>query len=183
MPLRLDLAGLRFGRLTAIRLVKSGKVGAHWECRCDCGGVKIVALSNLRQGRTHSCGCLQREFISARWHDLRASSWRHGETIPKMTPEYRAWGNMIQRCEYPRARGFENYGGRGIKVCPQWRADYRQFLADLGRRPSPQHSLDRFPDNDGNYEPGNVRWATKGEQNRNQRRGHNESSPRAPPRD
>lgn len=75
---------------------------------------------------------------------------------------------MIHRCENPRQKDFKNYGARGIRVCPEWRADYLAFLAELGRRPSPAHSVDR-KDNDGDYEPGNVRWATKSEQRQNQR--------------
>lgn len=80
------------------------------------------------------------------------------------TPEYRAWAGAIERC-----KRHENYAGRGITVCAEWRNSFEAFYAHVGPRPSPAHSLDRFPDNDGNYEPGNVRWATRTQQNRNRR--------------
>lgn len=93
----------------------------------------------------------------------------HGESFgnANRTPEYVAWTNIIQRCENASVPGFERWGGRGIRVCDRWRESYESFLADMGRRPSPKHSIDRFPDNDGNYEPGNCRWATDVEQARN----------------
>jgi hypothetical protein len=76
---------------------------------------------------------------------------------------------MIERCHNPSHVNFEGYGGRGIKVCDRWRAAFLNFLADVGDRPSARHSIDRFPNNDGNYEPGNVRWATRRQQARNKR--------------
>lgn len=94
---------------------------------------------------------------------------RHREsTWAASTVEYAAWTRMIRRCENPRHRAYPYYGGRGIRVCARWRASYAAFLADMGRRPSPRHQLDRI-DNEGHYEPGNVRWATREEQQRNTR--------------
>jgi hypothetical protein len=90
---------------------------------------------------------------------------KHGESGRFATSEYRIWRNMIQRCEWPRAIKYHMYGARGIRVCPAWRADYVTFIRDVGRRPTPRHSLHRI-DSAGNYEPANVRWATPEEQNR-----------------
>lgn len=95
----------------------------------------------------------------------------HGHTVNRRrSPEYRAWHAMQQRCYYTKGQAFPRYGGRGIRVCDQWRGrkGFVQFLADIGPKPSPKHSIDRI-DNDGNYEPGNCRWATATEQNRNKR--------------
>jgi hypothetical protein len=85
------------------------------------------------------------------------------------SPEYSAWQGMRSRCFNPAATGFVHYGARGITVCERWRNSFENFLADMGRRPSARHSLDRI-DNDGDYEPGNVRWATQAEQTAN--KGH-----------
>ncbi len=83
--------------------------------------------------------------------------------------EYNAWAGMIQRCFNENDPSYHRYGGRGITVAPTWRASFAAFLVDVGPKPSPEHSLDRYPNNDGNYEPGNVRWATRAEQLRNKR--------------
>lgn len=91
---------------------------------------------------------------------------RHGGTG---TPEYECWCAMKQRCCNQRNPAFPRYGGRGVTICERWRRSFSEFLADMGPRPSMQHSLDRHPKNDGNYEPGNVRWATDTEQARNTR--------------
>ena len=86
--------------------------------------------------------------------------------------EYRAWANMKQRCNNPKDKDYKDYGGRGIKVCDRWLHNFENFLADMGKRPSPQHSIDRYPNNDGNYEPSNCRWATQIEQAQNRRKSH-----------
>lgn len=85
-----------------------------------------------------------------------------------LEPEYLSWVRMQRRCYEPKYKGYKDYGGRGITVCEAWLKDYRAFIADMGRKPSPKHSLDR-KDNNGNYEPGNCRWVTKETQNRNRR--------------
>lgn len=96
--------------------------------------------------------------------------FRHGDTSGgRNTPEFTSWSKMISRCYCPTSPRFENWGGRGITVCDEWRSNYSAFLQYMGRKPSPSHSLDRFPNLDGNYEPGNVRWATPEEQSRNRR--------------
>lgn len=170
MPRLIDLTGKRFGRLTVICRAKaaSGFKSVFWLCSCDCGAEKEIRGQNLRHEESHSCGCLQAELAAKRGHQLMKT---HGESngLSGLTPEYRSWTSMISRCENPKATGYKNYGGRGISVCQRWRESYERFLADMGRRPSIRHTLDRYPNNDGNYEPTNCRWATKSEQRINQR--------------
>jgi hypothetical protein len=126
-----------------------------WKCRCRCGIEREVFAFSLINGRSESCGCLKREKLAAR------------ETTHGLTgiPEYWIWAAMKYRCKSPRATHWEHYGGRGISVCERW-LKFENFYADMGPRPSSDHSIDRI-DNDGNYEPGNCRWATQPEQTRN----------------
>lgn len=166
MGKRIEMKGKRFGRLLVVaEHPERNKRGlAMWEAVCDCGGKKIAIGSNLRRGITNSCGCLRREQLD----EVHESLVKHGEArTGGMTPEYVAWRAMKRRC-HPASRSFPDYGARGITVCERWANSYDAFLADMGRKPSPQHSLDRI-DNDGNYEPGNCRWATIMEQRHNQR--------------
>jgi hypothetical protein len=133
---------------------------AKWSAMCECGSVKIVHASNLCAGRHQSCGCKRNEN-----NTMRAT---HGATTGGIrTPEYQVWRNMRQRCYNPSNPGWKNYGARGITVCPRWDA-YEAFIADMGPRPSPKHSLDRI-DNDKEYTSSNCRWATRTMQNRNRR--------------
>lgn len=159
-----DLTGLRFGRLLVISELKPVTSGPiKWNCQCDCGNKKVILGASLRDGLTESCGCLQRELFAQR-------RTIHGQSIPhKQTSEYWAWQSMKRRCLNPKNRYYCNYGGRGIKVCDRWIHSFENFFADVGPKPSPKHTIDR-KNNDGNYEPGNVRWATRLEQMANTRR-------------
>ena len=97
---------------------------------------------------------------------MRGNSTRHGMTG---TREYKIWVHIIQRCYNPKHIGYHLYGGRGIRICDEWRHDFSQFIKDVGLAPSKDHSIDRFPNHNGNYEPGNTRWANKWEQQSNRR--------------
>lgn len=148
-------------RLGPLRFHHVDKNGNHyWVYLCSCGVEIIVAKHNWSSGHTKSCGCLQRE-------QTAKANTSHGESIG--VPEYRAWRNMLDRCGNQRRKDYKHYGGRGISVCSRWRDSYKLFLSDMGRKPSADHSLDRI-ENNGNYCPGNCRWATKTEQLKNRRR-------------
>jgi hypothetical protein len=157
MPrLLIDLVGKRFGRLLVEARV--GREGTpHWRCRCDCGKESIVAGGNLRNGHTTSCGCLRAQAAGT-------AAVRHGMT---RTPTWSSWNSMRDRCLSATNKDFHNYGGRGITICSRWES-FENFLADMGEKPEGM-SLDRI-DVNGNYEPGNCRWADYSTQNRNQRR-------------
>ena len=158
-----DLAGKRVGRLTVLRPVGRNAWGNYiWECQCDCGNRHKVAAGDLKNLSTHSCGCLHRE-------ELAKMSTTHGYTSgPTRSQIYTIWGSMLNRTKCPSCRGFKNYGGRGIKVCDRWKR-FENFLEDMGERPGKGYSIERI-NNDGDYEPGNCRWATSKEQNTNTRR-------------
>lgn len=154
-----DLTGQRFGRLTVVAVIRGNSKGRlKWECRCDCGGSTTTPTHCLRGGHTQSCGCLQRERTSA-------AARREHRIIDH--PLYRLWSGLKSRCLNPNATGYDRYGGRGITICDRW-LNFENFVSDIGPRPSSQHSLDRI-ECEGDYEPGNCRWATPEEQNNNTR--------------
>jgi hypothetical protein len=159
-----NLEGQRFGKLTVSRRAL-GPGRAAWICWCECGvTTKPLLENNLLREKYVSCGCVKRERSKKQW----GTHVTHGERRHDNTSsEYSTWHKMVQRCEKPSRRDEPHYRGRGITVCPQWRESFETFLKDVGRKPSSKHSIDRWPNNHGNYEPGNVRWATKEEQGRN----------------
>jgi hypothetical protein len=162
---------MTFGRLTVLRRTDNHPRGCvQYICRCSCDGKEVVVLSaNLQSGKTKSCKCLQREVRANEYLRPRITRITHRYMrAGKRTPEGHSWDSMIQRCTNPNRREFKHYGGRGIQVCDRWRNSFTTFLGDMGPRPEGT-TLDRFPNNDGNYEPGNCRWATKSEQERNKR--------------
>lgn len=161
---KLIIPGTRFARLTAVCEAKERSKGGNyiWECRCECGTVVHVLSTCLFSGRSKSCGCLSRDLLIER-------STRHGAAARGgRTPAYQAWKAMRSRCHSPTNQDYKEYGGRGIVVCEEWRNSFEAFLRDMGE-PSTGLSLDRFPDNNGNYEPGNCRWTTSKNQGRNKR--------------
>lgn len=156
-----DLRGQRFGRLTIMVRSDSRPNGrTRWKCRCICGVTVVVAQESLKNGDSRSCGCLRSEVSSDR---LR----KHGEAA-RRSPEYVAWQSMLARCYRTASSSYKDYGGRGIKVCKRWRNSFENFLADVGRKPSPKHTLER-EDNDSDYCPSNVIWATRKQQASNRR--------------
>lgn len=166
-----NILGQSFGRLTVQRYMGIGKHNqAMWECLCSCGKVIVTAGVYLRYKETKSCGCHKRELwlASPRGRTHGHCPSKNG----KPSPTYSSWKSMNDRCYQKHTASYPNYGGKGITVCDRWR--YRDgfinFLADVGERPDRSYSLDRIDPN-ANYEPGNVRWATKMEQAANKRLG------------
>ena len=154
------VGGEVFARLTLTSFSHKQKGQHYWNCVCICGKEAKIRRSSLLAGTTTSCGCRNQE---VRGHKTHGES--HGKN---KTLEWNSWLSMIQRCENPRAKEYPCYGGRGIKIDPKWRASYAAFLEDMGRRPTPEHTLDRI-DVNGNYEPGNCRWSDWKGQGRNRR--------------
>jgi len=159
-----NLVGQRFGRLLVIAGGGSLNERRLWLCRCDCGTECSARTDILTRDRAakRSCGCLRRETMA------RIGS-KNGTHRLSRTAEYRSWARMIHRCHNSKDNRFEYYGGRGIVVCRRWRESFEAFLADMGAKPGPRYTIDRYPDRDGDYEPSNCRWATYTEQNRNRR--------------
>ncbi len=158
---RVVLSGEVFNKLTVIEEVENSPV-RQFKMLCECGNTLIVRLGNLVTGHTKSCGCY------ADYSHLRI----HGKAKTKV---YKTWIEMRERCYNPNRHNYNDYGGRGIKVCDEWLGNFLTFCKDIGEPPTKQHSIERL-DVDGDYCPSNVIWADQSTQNRNRRRFRNNSS-------
>lgn len=154
---QLQLEGRRFGRLTVVAYVGVRRGKSRWLCRCDCGKACTVIGASLTSGNTASCGCAARA-------TARTANLVHGHSGGPRSKTYKLWQAMWGRCRYPSQDAYKHYGGRGIKVCQRWRS-FRLFLKDMGERPAGMYLGRRDPN--GDYEPGNCKWATRGELMRN----------------
>jgi len=153
-----DMVGQKCGRLTVISRGENDPCGrAQWNRICECGNTKLVRGYSLRSGKTVSCGCYVRE-MERPFYRGRYTKHPLGDT----------WRGMIDRCTNPKHAMAHRYTERGITVCEEWLNDPWAFIRyveeNLGPKPTPEHTLDRYPDNDGNYEPNNIRWASRSEQ-------------------
>jgi hypothetical protein len=154
--------GTRFHQLALLEFRPSCNGRRIASFRCDCGVIKDINLQNVYRGLVLSCGCHRRRINSL----VHRTHGHAGNAHKSRTTEYRIWSLMIQRCENRKNPAYDRYGGRGIMVCERWHR-FEDFYADMGPR-IPKHSIDRV-NNDGNYEPGNCRWATALQQRHNRR--------------
>ena len=164
MTKKRDLRNLRFGRLTVMHEAEKRGQKARWLCTCDCGNTATVQSSNLTTGHTSSCGCVTKELQSKRATERNTI---HGHnTVSYKSPTWQSWHAMMCRCYSRSHKSYPSYGGRGIVVCERWKS-FVEFYKDMGDRPDGL-TIERMNVN-GNYEPGNCRWASASDQQRNRR--------------
>lgn len=150
-----NLTGKRFNRFTVLSFHGMRNNSSLWTCQCDCGNIKNILGYTLTNSTSKSCGCLHKE--------VAASRKKHGKCFSR---EYNIWVGMKQRCYNPLSSGFKDYGGRGVRVCDEWKHDFNVFISDMGLPPSHTHQLDRI-NNNLDYSPSNCKWSTRKQQMRN----------------